>query len=145
MNKINIFSDKSFKVDKIKIKLLISEVLKLLSLELRKMEISFVSDLVLFKVNKQYLNHEYFTDIITFSYAMDSKVDCELLISYETALYNAKKYKTKLNSEIVRLIVHGILHVSGYDDKMKSDKIKMKKKENAFVKLLSTKYELVRQ
>lgn len=130
---IKIYSDKNFCVDKIKLKSLIADVIKLLSVELKNIEVNFISDSRMIEMNNKYLSHNYSTDIITFDYSDDSQIDTELFINYDAALFNSKKYFVSYNSEIIRLVVHGILHVTGFDDKSKSNKIIMKRKENLIV------------
>ena len=86
-------------------------------------------------MNKAYLQHNYSTDIITFNYSeLVKKIDGEIFISIDDALDNAKKYKVSLSDELVRLVIHGVLHLLGYDDQTTSDKKTMKRLEN---KLLS--------
>ena len=82
-------------------------------------------------MNAKFLNHYYSTDIITFDYSEDRNgIDAEIFISIDDAESNARKYKVHLKNEITRLIIHGILHLLGYDDQQKKDKIIMKRKEN---------------
>lgn len=130
---IKIYSDKNFCVDKIKLKSLIADVIKLLSVELKNIEVNFISDSRMIEMNNKYLSHNYSTDIITFDYSDDTKIDTELFINYDAALFNSKRYFVSYNSEIIRLVVHGILHVTGFDDKSKSKKIIMKRTENSIV------------
>jgi rRNA maturation RNase YbeY len=86
------------------------------------------------KVNKEYLDHDYTTDIITFNYSDENyKFDGEIFISFDDALSNAKKFGCKVETELLRLVVHGILHLMGYDDIQESDKKEMKKIENDLV------------
>ena len=86
-------------------------------------------------INKSYLKHDYTTDIITFNYS-DSlqQIDGEIFISIDDALSNSKKFRVTLSDELVRLVIHGILHLLGYDDQNLTDKKIMKRLEN---KLLS--------
>ena len=77
------------------------------------------------------MDHYYSTDIITFDYSENKNgIDAEIFISIDDAESNARKYKVHLKNEITRLIIHGILHLLGYDDQQKKDKIIMKRKEN---------------
>jgi probable rRNA maturation factor len=99
--------------------------------KLKSLEISFVSGSEIHKINKTHLKHNYSTDIITFDYSGSQKsLDGEILISIDDALKNAKKYKVSAKEEICRLVIHGILHLLGYDDMKTEDKRKMKLKEN---------------
>ncbi|NWF49142.1 MAG: rRNA maturation RNase YbeY [Ignavibacteriaceae bacterium] len=102
--------------------------------------INFVSAKEISEINQKYLNHNYSTDIITFNYNIDSAgLDGEIFISTEDAKANAEKFKTTFHNEMIRLIIHGILHLLGYDDVKKNDKLKMKRIENQLVLELSSK------
>lgn len=95
------------------------------------LEINFISSDEIHILNKKYLKHDYSTDIITFNYSKNiSVLDGEIFISYQDAAKNAKKYRVSLNREITRLIIHGILHLTGYNDVKVSDKKIMKTVEN---------------
>jgi rRNA maturation RNase YbeY len=85
-------------------------------------------------VNEKYLNHDFNTDVITFNYSKRVKeIDGEILISFEEARRNAKKYNTKYSKEISRLIIHGVLHLLNYDDNNKKNKANMKQMENKLI------------
>ncbi|MEJ2617075.1 MAG: rRNA maturation RNase YbeY [Ignavibacteriaceae bacterium] len=100
--------------------------------------INFVSANHIIKINKKFLNHNYSTDIITFSYSAESMViDSEIYISVEDAESNAEKFGVTFNEEILRLVIHGILHLLGYDDKTTKLKAKMKRVENSLCKKFS--------
>jgi rRNA maturation RNase YbeY len=115
------------------------DLIKSLSVELNflvsNLEINFISGEDIHAINKSYLKHDYTTDIITFNYS-DSlqQIDGEIFISIDDALSNSKKFKVTLSDELVRLVIHGILHLLGYDDQNLTDKKIMKRLEN---KLLS--------
>ena len=117
----------------------VHDLIKSLSVELNflvsNLEINFISGEYIHAINKSYLKHDYTTDIITFNYS-DSlqKLDGEIFVSIDDALNNSKKFKVSLSEELVRLVIHGILHLLGYDDQNVSDQKIMKRLEN---KLLS--------
>jgi rRNA maturation RNase YbeY len=144
-NKIFISSDNFFKVNKNEIKKLFNELAEILNFHFKKIEVSFVSDEIISEINVVYLNHQGSTDIITFDYSEDNLIECELIISYQTAIANALKFKVDTNTEIIRLLVHGILHVTGYDDKLLSDKLRMKKKENELVRIFSKTFGVLQK
>lgn len=103
-------------------------------------EINFIfcSDEYLLKINKEYLNHDTFTDIITFdSSENDDEIAGDIFISIERVRENAKKFKCKIGDELHRVMVHGILHLCGYDDLTADDKKEMTDKENYYLGLLS--------
>jgi rRNA maturation RNase YbeY len=91
------------------------------------------SDEYLIEMNKKYLNHDFFTDIITFDYREDFTLAGELFISFDRIKDNAEKYADNQNQEIYRVIVHGLLHICGYNDHSKSEKIEMREKENFYL------------
>lgn len=108
---------------------MVSQILSLVDKDFEIISINFVDDERLLEMNKHYLNHDYYTDILTFNFS-DEPISTEIFISYERAYENAKKYKTTIEDEILRLISHGILHSIGFDDHTRSEKIKMRKAEN---------------
>ncbi|UCH65059.1 MAG: rRNA maturation RNase YbeY [Ignavibacterium sp.] len=102
-----------------------------LDYSIQSLFINFIDNASIQKINKEYLNHNYSTDIITFNYSGSNVAfDGEIFISIDDAQLNAKKYKISLSKELKRLIIHGILHLKGYDDIKSDDRIIMKKKEN---------------
>lgn len=118
---------------------MVHDLVKSLSIELNfsvsNLEINFISGEKIQSINKAYLKHNYTTDIITFNYSdFIQQIDGEIFISIDDALSNSKKFKVTLSDELVRLVIHGILHLLGYDDQNLTDKKIMKRLEN---KLLS--------
>ncbi len=97
----------------------------------------FCDDDYLLEMNQKYLGHDTYTDIITFDLSEDEyKISGDVFISIDRARENAFKYKTKLQEEVSRLIVHGILHLSGYDDQSADEKTLMTSKEDYYLSLL---------
>ena len=94
------------------------------------LNIIFCSDDYLLLLNKQFLQHDYYTDILTFNLSEDNGIAAELYISIDRALENSTLLKSSFQTEIVRLIFHGILHLFGFDDKTKQAKKEMTKKED---------------
>ncbi len=94
----------------------------------------FCHDDYLLDINKQYLNHNYFTDIITFDYTENEIIGGDLFISVDRLKENAKKYDTEFIIELYRVVFHGILHLLGYNDKTNDEKVIMKEKENHYLK-----------
>jgi rRNA maturation RNase YbeY len=118
-----------------KIHELVKSLCKELNFSVSNLEINFISSRSIIEINKKYLNHNYSTDIITFNYSnVNELIDGEIFISIDEALNNAKKFRVKSSDEFARLVIHGILHLLGYDDLKYSDKKIMKRLEN---KLLS--------
>ena len=106
------------------------------------MSINFVTADYLLEINQQYLKHNYHTDIITFNYSGSTdNLDGELFISVHEAMANALKYKVNVDNELLRLVIHGILHLIGFDDKQPNEKKKMKVEENKLTTLFEKKYK----
>jgi len=101
-------------------------------------DISFIfcSDDFLLEVNKKYLNHDYYTDIITFDYVENNLIQGDIFISLDRVKENAMTYKTTFDNENHRILIHGILHLVGYKDKLKEDKLLMTAKEDFYLKEL---------
>ncbi len=95
--------------------------------------IIIVSDKELLSINQQYLNHNYYTDIITFDYNQGSEINGDLFISIDRISENAAKYNSNSRQELYRVIIHGILHLCGYKDKSSTQKSTMRKKENYYL------------
>ena len=95
----------------------------------------FCDDKYLLEKNIKYLNHDYLTDVITFNYCEDRTVSGDILISVERVRENAKSYNVSFFTEIKRVIVHGLLHLLGYDDKTNSSKKEMTEKEDFYFRL----------
>lgn len=96
----------------------------------------FCSDDELLEINIQHLNHNTYTDIITFDYTEDKRISSDIFISVDRVEENAKKFKVSFEEELHRVMIHGILHLCGYKDKSKADAELMRKKENGALKLL---------
>ena len=113
---------------------LISSLKNEFNLSISSLSISFINSLELREINKEYLNHDYETDIITFNYSKKkSEIDGEILISYEEAKRNAKKYNVTYRKELCRLVIHGMLHLLNFDDNNKENKKIMKRMENKLI------------
>lgn len=94
------------------------------------------SDDQLLEVNRQFLQHDYYTDIITFQYTDNQQVNGDLMISLDRVIENAKTFKVSTEKELHRVMIHGVLHLCGYKDKRKTDKELMTKKENTYLRKL---------
>lgn len=97
--------------------------------------IVFCSDEYLLKVNQDFLNHDYYTDIITFDYCESGVINGDLLISLDRVLDNSSKENTSFEEELYRVIFHGVLHLCGFKDKSKKDIEMMRFKESYYLSL----------
>lgn len=99
--------------------------------DLGELNYIFCSDEYLLKMNQDYLNHDYFTDIITFDNSEEAnEIAGDMFISIDTVKDNAKTYKINPDHELMRVIVHGLLHLIGFNDKTDEDQIIMTEKED---------------
>ena len=90
----------------------------------------FCSDEYLLKINQDYLDHDYYTDIITFNYNQDDQVSADIYISVERVEENAKDRAISAELELKRVMIHGVLHLLGYDDKDPESQAKMRAQED---------------
>jgi rRNA maturation RNase YbeY len=96
----------------------------------------FCSDTYLLELNKRHLQHDFFTDIITFDYSEGDKVAGDLFVSVDRVYENADAYNVSRETELNRVSVHGILHLLGYKDKTPQEVAVMREKENEALALL---------
>lgn len=105
------------------------------SRKLGNINIIFCSDPYILDINKKYLKHNYYTDIITFDYCEGQVLSGDLFISVDTVRANADFYKTDFSEELNRVIIHGVLHLAGYDDQTDEQKAQMRSKEDYYLKI----------
>lgn len=96
----------------------------------------FCSDLYLHDLNVKYLNHDTFTDVITFSYS-DAGLEGDIFISIDRVRENAEELGVSFENELCRVMIHGVLHLLGYNDKTQEDKEKMTSNENELLAILN--------
>ncbi len=122
---------KIFLSERKRLKVFIEGMLKRENRELISLSIVFCTDKYLLEINRQYLGHDYYTDIITFNLAEDNEfIEGEIYISVDRIRENALINLVTTNHELHRVIFHGILHLCGYMDKSKSAKDTMTRQEN---------------
>lgn len=97
----------------------------------------FCSDEKILEVNNQYLQHDYYTDIITFDYTEKNTISGDIFISLDTVKSNSEKFKTDYNQELHRIIIHGVLHLCGINDKGPGEREHMTECENKALELLN--------
>lgn len=97
----------------------------------------FCDDEKIIEVNRQFLNHDYFTDIITFDYSAGKKISGDMFISLDTVRTNAELFGSTYNNELLRVIIHGILHLCGIEDKGPGQREIMEAEENKALDMLA--------
>jgi probable rRNA maturation factor len=93
----------------------------------------FCSDKYLHEMNLKYLNHDTYTDIITFDYTENKVISGDLFISYDRVKQNAKSFGKTIKNELHRVMIHGVLHLCNFGDKTESEKTIMRNKENQYL------------
>lgn len=128
-------------IDEFKIEKSITEGLKNLIIsegkKLGEVQYIFCDDDYLLKVNQDYLQHDYYTDIITFDYVKGKMINGDIFISLPRILDNAKTLSTKYEDELKRVLTHGLLHLCGYKDKTDEEKLIMRNKEDFYINLIN--------
>ena len=99
------------------------------------LSIIFCSDPYILDINLRYLQHDYFTDIITFDYCEGDRISGDLFISIDSVRENARIYGATFEDELDRVMVHGVLHLLGYDDHTGDQTAVMREKENYYVNM----------
>lgn len=99
----------------------------------------FYNDAQLLKINQQHLQHETYTDIISFDYSVGDVISGDICISIDRVRENADTYSVTFEEELARVMSHGVLHFLGYKDKLEQEKKEMRKNERIFINLLINK------
>lgn len=130
------FPQKTSLENRSNLKLFIKSIFKKEKTKAQFINIIFCSDEFLLNINKQYLNHDYPTDIITFEISRDlNGITAEIYISVDSVARNSIDYQSTKKNELHRVIFHGILHLCGYKDKTKEDIALMRSKEDKYLNL----------
>ncbi|HAF47062.1 MAG TPA: rRNA maturation RNase YbeY [Cryomorphaceae bacterium] len=103
---------------------------------LGKIQVHWLSDEELLEINKAHLDHDYYTDIITFDYSTPRKISGELFISVDRVRDNAVTHGSSVNQEFHRVVAHGVLHLLGFKDKTGAESKVMREKENEVLQAL---------
>lgn len=101
-----------------------------------ELSVVFCSDAYLLSINKQYLNHDYYTDIITFSYVEGLKISGDFFISIDRVCENAVQEGVSKQNELARVLIHGLLHLCGYNDKEAQEVLVMRSKEQEYLSMI---------
>ena len=118
-------------IDKSKVKNWIKAIAESYGRKTGDVSYIFCNDERILQVNNKYLQHDYYTDIITFDYSTPSTISGDIFISLDTVKSNSEAFQTDFNTELHRIIIHGILHLCGNDDKTPELRAQMTEKENA--------------
>ena len=102
----------------------------------------FCSDDYLLNINRQYLSHDYYTDVITFDYDENDIVSGDIFISVDTVKSNSEQYSVSYNCELYRVIIHGVLHLCGLKDKTPEDAKIMREAEEKSLQILRSQFSI---
>jgi len=116
-------------IDKRQIKKWVNKVIEHHSKHVGEITYIFTSDRNILKVNQDFLQHDYYTDVITFDYCEENNVSGDIYISLDTVKSNSQKFDQEYSRELLRVIIHGILHLIGFMDKSDEDAKEMRQQE----------------
>lgn len=115
----------------------IEEGVDLFGFEISELNYHFLSDKDLLKINQEYLDHDTYTDIISFDYTLGRLISGDIFISIDRVKDNAKHLDIMFHVELLRVMCHGVLHYMGYQDKSDKEKAEMRSQEDIFIKLFN--------
>lgn len=110
-------------------KIWLKEIAKSHSSRIKRLNFNFVSNDELLEINRKHLNHDYYTDIITFEYGSKLRIEGEVFISTDQVAIQASEYKVSKAEEMKRVIAHGLLHLIGFNDRTEEEKAEMRIQE----------------
>ncbi|MGC8594469.1 MAG: rRNA maturation RNase YbeY [Candidatus Kryptoniota bacterium] len=113
---------------------LASQILKHENHSAEKITVVLAGDDLLLDLNKKFLQHDYRTDVISFDLGEKGIINGEIYVSVDRARIQAKRYKVKTKTEVLRLIIHGLLHLAGWEDATRSQKLRMRRRENEYIR-----------
>jgi len=122
-------------IDRAKIKESVETFCRIFGKKAGEINFIYCSDDYLLNLNRQYLDHDYLTDVITFDYCEGEKVSGDIFMSRDRMEDNARKFEAKVEKEFIRVCGHGILHLLGFNDNSIEEKEKMLEKEEEFIKM----------
>jgi len=113
--------------------LALPELISMEGKEVGDISLIFCSDEQLLLMNKKHLDHDYYTDVITFDYTLQNFISGDVFVSVDRVKENAMDYKTTFHIEMCRVVFHGILHLCGYNDKTDQEILEMRAKEELYI------------
>jgi rRNA maturation RNase YbeY len=119
----------------------LEKIAKFENKEISQMTFIFCNDEYILNINKQFLNHDFYTDIITFPYKQGKEIESDIFISIERIRENAVTFNTTFELELLRVMAHGLLHLMGYLDKTENEKKEMRTQENKAINLFKEELE----
>ncbi|AEW86574.1 rRNA maturation RNase YbeY [Flavobacterium columnare] len=119
----------------------IESVVKSEDKELNEINYIFCDDEYLLQINKQYLDHDYYTDVISFDYTEEGLIAGDIFISIDRVKENASSLGVSFEEELKRVIIHGVLHYCGYKDKSSEEEKMMRLKEDEKIKMFHVKHD----
>ena len=123
----------SLNLDFNKLEKWIKKALKHFKYKKAELGVIFCDDNYLKKINVKYLNHDFFTDVISFDYSENKIIKGDVFVSVDRVKENASRFGVSFNDELFRVIIHGVLHLCGFNDKTVEEKKEMRKQENFFL------------
>ena len=137
MCKVDFVSSPAFSLDQEKLIRFLKKYAENEGFAISQIQYNFISQPDMLKINKDYLDHDNHTDIITFDYSTNKTIKAEVYISIEMMKKNAKKFRQTTENEAIRLISHALFHCMGYSDKTAEGKNQMRSLEDSFIKDVS--------
>lgn len=138
MESIHFFTEQTNFIlkSKTKLRVWLKQVIHSYNRKINSLNYIFTSDENLLKINQQYLNHDTYTDIITFDQSIENqKIEADIYISIERIKENSRRLNINFDEELHRVMLHGVLHLLGFKDKSNTEKEEMRKKENHYLAL----------
>ena len=125
---------------RIRKKTIVTSVRTVLNAERRRradVTVIFVDNRYCRRINRQFLGHDYATDVISFPMEPGESLEAEVYVNLDRARIQAREYRVSIMNEVIRLVIHGILHLTGYDDRSAAQRGRMRVREDAFVRVLA--------
>ena len=119
----------------------LSDCVLLLNKQIGDIHIALMGDQALLELNQKHLDHNDYTDVITFDYSTAKAVNCDIAVSTDRVLENATHEGVSVENELARVLIHGILHCVGYSDNTPNEKQIMRKKEDEMLKLFHVEHK----